>query len=637
MNAIGNVQNGGLGFAGVFDGLGNIINNLTVSVVSATYAGLFGYNSGTIKSLGVVGGSVTGIGATYGGGVAAYNTGTINGVVATSPVNMSTSSDGWAGGLVGYSNAGNLIGSAVLGSVTGGTNGFAGGLVGQINGGTIGDAYATGAVLGGAGTHAGGLVGLISGGAIADAFSIGAVIAGAGYGGGLIGQNTGSAGNVTNAYWDTDTSGLMTDNSPSGSTGLHTSALQGALPTGFSGTVWGTGANLYPEFLYLGTPQIITGSVTDVLGNPVGSSAATGIVTVSSLVNAVGSTTATAGANGVYYLELPPSTFTGSNQLTTYVNNSASNSGVVANNYFQNITASRFEADLTNTRLTLYTPSTSLSGAIAGLTVAQGSAPNTDLLYDAGFPTGIELFVQSNNATGFSIDMPVDVSTASGTVAVFAAGPITQTSGSAITANSLIGVTSGANANIILNDNGNNVVGAGFVTSSGNASITNPGQTFTTYITNTSVQGNLTVIAPNSIIRVGETGPNTATGLVTLSAGSAISQGAFALTAGGGLTASAVGNLILDNAVNQISGIVSFAAPTGVVTFTNAISTTLGNVTAANSINISSGGSLTVAPGIDSFLRREHHARCFGQHLRRQFCSDQSTPAGSPVHCPCRG
>ncbi len=45
VNASGVVQNGGLGFAGTFDGFGNTINNLTVSVVSATYAGLFGYNS----------------------------------------------------------------------------------------------------------------------------------------------------------------------------------------------------------------------------------------------------------------------------------------------------------------------------------------------------------------------------------------------------------------------------------------------------------------------------------------------------------------------------------------------------------------------------------------------------------------
>jgi filamentous hemagglutinin family protein len=597
VNASGVVQNGGQGFAGTFDGLGNIINNLTVSV-STAYAGLFGYNSGTIKSLGVVGGSVTGnAGTTYAGGLAAYNTGTLNGVVATSAVNIGTSSGGWAGGLAGYSTTGNIIGSAALGSVTGGTNGFAGGLAGQINGGIIGDVYATGAVLGGTGTHAGGLVGLISGGTIADAFSTGAVIAGAGSGGGLIGQNTGSAGNVTNTYWDMDTSGLTTDNSPTGSTGLHTAALQGALPAGFSGTVWGTGANLYPEFLYLGTPQIITGKVTDVLGNPVGSSAATGIVTVSSLVNAMGSISATAGANGVYYLELPPGTFTGTNQLMTYVNNSVSSSGVVANNYFQNITASQFNMNLTNTRLEMVTPASSLSGAIAGLTMAQGSAPNTDLLYDAGFPTGIELFVQSSNATGFSIDMPVNVSTTSGTVAVFATGPITQTSGSAITANSLIGVTSGANADITLNDNGNDVVGAGFTTSSGNASLTNPGQAFTTFITNTSVNGNLTVIAPNSIIRVGETGLNSATGLVTLSAGSDISQGAFALTAGGGLTASAGGSLTLDNGGNQVGGIASLAAPNGAITFTNSINTTLGNVSAANLITITSGGSLTLAPG----------------------------------------
>jgi filamentous hemagglutinin family protein len=600
VNASGVVQNGNAGFAGTFDGLGNTINNLNVNVVSAAYAGLFGYNSGTVKSVGVVGGSVTGLGATYAGGVVAYNTGIVNGVVATSPVNLSSSSGAWAGGLIGYSNAGNIIGSTALGSVTGGTNGYAGGLVGQVNGGTIGDAYAMGAVQGGSGTRAGGLVGLISGGSIIDAFSTGAVIAGAGNGGGLIGQNTGSAGNVTNGYWDVDTSGLTTDNSPSGTTGLHTAALQGTLPTGFSATVWGTGANRYPEFLYLGNPPpIITGTVTDVLGNPVGSSAAKGIVTVSSLVNAVGSTSATAGANGVYYLELPPGTFTGTNQLLTYVNNSTNNSGVVANNYFQNITTSQFNAFLTNTRLQLFTPSTSLSGAITGLNTAQGSNPGTDMLYDAGFPSGSELFVQSSNAGGFSFDMPVNVGTTSSTVAVFAAGPITQTAGSSITANSLLGNTTGANANITFTDNGNDVVGGSFITSNGNVSLNNPGQASTTYITFSNINGNLTVNAPNSAIRFGEAGSALSlTGLVTFNAGNGISQGTSGLAAGGGLTATtASGGITLTDATNQIGGTVSLAANTGDINFTNSFSTTLGNVTTAGNISILSGGTLTLAPG----------------------------------------
>ncbi len=599
VNATGVVQNGGLGFAGTFDGLGNTINNLNVSVVSAAYAGLFGYNSGTVKSVGVVGGSVTGLGATYAGGVVAYNTGIVNGVVATSPVNLSSSSGAWAGGLIGYSNAGNIIGSTALGSVTGGTNGYAGGLVGQVNGGTIGDAYAMGAVQGGSGTRAGGLVGLISGGSIIDAFSTGSVIAGAGNGGGLIGQNTGSAGNVTNGYWDVDTSGLTTDNSPSGTTGLHTAALQGTLPTGFSATVWGTGANRYPEFLYLGTPPpIITGTVTDALGNPVGSSAAKGIVTVSSLVNAVGSTSATAGANGVYYLELPPGTFTGTNQLLTYVNNSTNNSGVVANNYFQNITTSQFNAFLTNTRLQLFTPVTSLSGAITGLTTAQGSNPGTDMLYDAGLPSGSEFFVQSSNAGGFTFDMPINVSTASGTVAVFAVGPIGQTTGSSIVANSLIGVTSGPSGSISFTDNGNNVVGAGFITSAGSVSFTNPGQTGTTYITNTSITGNLTVNAPNSIIHVGEAGsPLIATGLVTLNAGTGITQGSAALTANGLTATTTTGGISLTNAANQVGGTVSMAATSGDIDFTNAVSTTLGNISTTGNLSIISGGTLTIAPG----------------------------------------
>ncbi len=123
--------------------------------------------------------------------------------------------------------------------------------------------------------------------------------------------------------------------------------------------------------------------------------------------------------------------------------------------------------------------------------------------------------------------------------------------------------------------------------SSGNAFLTNPGQAGTTFITNTSVNGNLTVIAPSSTIRVVENRASTTPPvLVTLNAGVDISQGSFALTAGGGLTASqqAAASPLTNAGQPGRRHPPPLPYPNGAVTFTNSINTTLGSVTAQNSI-----------------------------------------------------
>ena len=56
----GTARNSGQGFSGSFTGLGHTISNLSVDTGSSQYAGLFGYVSGTIRDVGLIGGSTKG-------------------------------------------------------------------------------------------------------------------------------------------------------------------------------------------------------------------------------------------------------------------------------------------------------------------------------------------------------------------------------------------------------------------------------------------------------------------------------------------------------------------------------------------------------------------------------------------------
>ena len=139
-------------FTGVFDGLNNTITGLTINRPSHPYVGLFSNNSGTIRNIGLSGGSVTGsvdVGALVG-----YNTGTVYNSYATASVS-STSSQ--VGGLVGETDGGSISNSYATGTVSG-TN-YVGGLVGYMPvGGAISDSYAGGNVTA-TGFDDGGLVG----------------------------------------------------------------------------------------------------------------------------------------------------------------------------------------------------------------------------------------------------------------------------------------------------------------------------------------------------------------------------------------------------------------------------------------------------------------------------------------------
>jgi hypothetical protein len=136
-------------FEGIFDGNGCVISNFKIST-SESYAGLFGYVSGTIQNLGVQGTvSVSGTSANaYVGMIAGYNTGTIQNCFASGSVTISSANTTHAGGLVGY-NEGTISNAYATTNVTSTSTGYmayAGGLVGYAKSGTISSSYAAGDV-----------------------------------------------------------------------------------------------------------------------------------------------------------------------------------------------------------------------------------------------------------------------------------------------------------------------------------------------------------------------------------------------------------------------------------------------------------------------------------------------------------
>ncbi|MBR0803991.1 filamentous hemagglutinin N-terminal domain-containing protein [Bradyrhizobium japonicum] len=165
---------GGIGdissyFSGIFDGLGHHISNLTINRPSSDNIGLFGYiDGGTIRNVGLEGGSVTGNNA-------------VGGLVGSSGlwVYGGTSS-------VAYNTISNVYN---MGNVTG-SGAMVGGLVGDAYITTISNSYATGTVAGyGA---AGGLGGRVVASSISNSYATGNVSAVWDGAGGLIGYNIGT-------------------------------------------------------------------------------------------------------------------------------------------------------------------------------------------------------------------------------------------------------------------------------------------------------------------------------------------------------------------------------------------------------------------------------------------------------------
>ncbi len=216
-------------FSGALNGAEFTITDLTINRPTDSYIGLFGDTSGNISNLTLIGASI--VGNQNVGMLAGRSTGVITDTSVQGSVdgslrlgglvgwnNNASISNSFSDGDVGLSSNGILVGGLVGANLSSGTinnsystanvngNTVIGGLVGvSDNGGTsISVSYATGTVTGN--DEVGGLVG-VNGAAITESYASGLVAGGTS--GGLVGNNI-AAGTITDAYFDTFTTGQAT-------------------------------------------------------------------------------------------------------------------------------------------------------------------------------------------------------------------------------------------------------------------------------------------------------------------------------------------------------------------------------------------------------------------------------------------
>ncbi|MDE6602301.1 MAG: hypothetical protein K2K90_09085 [Lachnospiraceae bacterium] len=177
-------------YKGTFDGGSFAVSGLYCQKPGASYAGLFASNAGTIKNLGVAGGSVSA--GNYAGGLCGINKGTITGCYSAASV----TGDRYTGGICGYNNDGATVSVCYN---TGTINGskYVGGICGY-NKNTTSNCYNTGTVIG-SGTSIGGICGynkkLVSG-----CYNTGEVGGGTSYVGSICGYNH-SGSTFVNCYY----------------------------------------------------------------------------------------------------------------------------------------------------------------------------------------------------------------------------------------------------------------------------------------------------------------------------------------------------------------------------------------------------------------------------------------------------
>jgi filamentous hemagglutinin family protein len=156
------VGNSTAAFTGSLDGQSHSISDLTINRAGTDYVGLFGRtgSASVISNVGLAGGSVSG--ANHVGALAGENGGSIGNSYAS----VAVAGAGRVGGLAG-DNLGSIADSYASGAVSA-TGGYAGGLVGYNDSGNINGSYAGGSVSGA--SNAGGLVGYNNGGAVSNSF-----------------------------------------------------------------------------------------------------------------------------------------------------------------------------------------------------------------------------------------------------------------------------------------------------------------------------------------------------------------------------------------------------------------------------------------------------------------------------------
>jgi len=200
-NAIG-VGVPGDEYTGIFEGLGHTISNLSFANLNPPAGqGLFSGSAGTIRDIGMVGGSVCCGGSN--GFLVGVDAGVIENTFETGTVQSDSFNDPstFTGGLVGVATGSAVIANSfATGQITKVLN-DAGGLVGDLQGGTLVDDYATISVVtafSGYGSDFGGLVGEAdSGSRIENSYATGAVTGHQDIGG-LVGYLDG--GSISNSF-----------------------------------------------------------------------------------------------------------------------------------------------------------------------------------------------------------------------------------------------------------------------------------------------------------------------------------------------------------------------------------------------------------------------------------------------------
>ncbi|WP_164778037.1 MBG domain-containing protein [Mesorhizobium sp. M7A.F.Ca.US.006.01.1.1] len=582
-----NIQNGGNGFTGSFDGLGHTVDSLSVTQSAAQYVGLFGYigAGGLVQNVGVTNVTVRGFRTL--GGIAGFNAGTVAQSYSTGQL-FTTQYGSTSGGLIGE-NDGALSDSFSTVVINARDTNAAGGAVGFNNFGTIGRVYAMGAVdIGSGGAAVGGLVGsnygysgVGEGGRITDSYSTGAVSGGWNVGA-FIGNNL-YDGVITGAY-DTSTSGPYNTSSSAkpaiggGTTGpnvnvvgLSTSSFQNGGASGLSAAYGGGTGGLYPylKAFYPNGVQAISGIAYKDAGNtPLISGTGQPYYTknpglVSVVSGGVNLGTVSTGVNGYYYLALPTGAV--SNSVLAYtvadadsgaMNSATFRTGLPGGNISNLNVYGDWRVDEADGSIaSLSALNSAYASAIGSTSVGSLSFANRQI---------------ETAATTFALNQALSVGT--GTLALSSNGTVTQgATGNAITAGSL---WLGGTGSFALNGAGNqidNVAGnAGSVDLSDGAS--------------------LTIASASSARGVMATGVNT-TGSVKLQTTGNLTIAAGATISGTDPVLSAAGQFINNrgsDAVTATSGrwLVYAASPTG---------NTFGNLDSGNTAiwNTAAGGAVS--------------------------------------------
>ncbi|MDF0605676.1 filamentous hemagglutinin N-terminal domain-containing protein [Neisseriaceae bacterium TC5R-5] len=269
-------------FSGVFSGLGNTVNNLSIHTADVYNVGLFGVSSGHIRNVGVLNSDIVGSAlnngkAWYVGGVIGRNKGLVenvysSGQVATDYIQQQL------GGLIGY-NEGTVRNSYSSSTVLSkwsdhGGVGSVGGLVGN-NAGVISDAYATGAVVGFG--FLGGLVGYNGVSAkLVNTYATGYVNSSF-RAGGLVGQNDGA---IESSYatgqvqGESDTGGLVGSNGIK-ATITNTYATGKVVHAGYYSGAGGLVGDNQGQISFSYATGDVNGYVDDNVGGLVGANAGT--------------------------------------------------------------------------------------------------------------------------------------------------------------------------------------------------------------------------------------------------------------------------------------------------------------------------------------------------------------------------